>query len=415
MELQLVGRNLQIVTEAPDGAPDPHKLAVASDLPKAEAEFKAALAAEPTSPESKNNVAAVYALQGRNSEAIELFRQALADSPNYVQALVNLGLVQLHQGDSAGAENNLRQAARISPNSPGANNALAALDTKLGRGEEAVELLQKVTRLSPRSAVAHLNLAGALLAEGFDLPGAQENLTEAIRLNPQLPTAHFQLGRLLNDSGQREAALKELRAAHAIDADDPDLLYLLAQLERQSGAIDTSIQLLDHLVALQPQNANAQYLLGRNLLLLNKTADAITHFQLAVAADPNNVNALYNLAQTLSRAGKPDAAVYMRRFQDLKQGQARDDRVKNLGSYALEAANAHDWKTAIADLKEAIDLCVGCDSVEDLHRGLGLIYILAGETELGRRELETALKIKPNDTDARKALDSLSTKKPDPN
>src|SRR5215470_9339287 len=103
LELQLVGHNLQIVTETAEGKQDNRKLAVSGDLAKAEAEFKASIAAEPTSPESKNNLAVIDALQGRNAEAVELFRQALAQHPNYVIAQVNLGLVQLSQGDSADA------------------------------------------------------------------------------------------------------------------------------------------------------------------------------------------------------------------------------------------------------------------------------------------------------------------------
>jgi tetratricopeptide (TPR) repeat protein len=112
--------------------------------------------------------------------------------------------------------------------------------------------------------------------------------------------------------------------------------------------------------------------------------------------------------------GKPEAKLYMERFQELKQRREIDDRVQNLGSYGLEAANAKDWPQAVRDFKEAIELCGLCASREDLHRNLGLIYILKGDQEEGRRELEMALKIKPNDRDARKALESLPSKETTP-
>jgi len=381
---------------------------------RAEQEFKAAIETEPRFAEAKNNLGCLYVITARSSEALQLFRQALADRPNYLDALVNLGFLRASQSDFADAEKSFRAVLRLSPDSVAANNALAATAIKLGHGEDAITVLQRVARLRPNSAVAHANLGIALAAEGFDLPGASEQLTEAIRLDPGLAVAHYHLGRVLLETSRRDEARKELRSAHHLEPDNPDVLYLLAQLERQSGEIAASVQLLDHLVTLAPQNSDAQYLLGRNLLLLGKTDEAIHHLQLAVAAKPDNLDALYNLAQTLGKTGDQDAKVYLQRFQDLKQGRQLSDRVEKLGSYALEAAHAHDWPKAIADFKEAIELCLQCASAADLHRNLGVVYVLAGKPDLGREELEAALKLRPDDADARRALESLAGHKADP-
>jgi Tfp pilus assembly protein PilF len=40
---------------------------------------------------------------------------------------------------------------------------------------------------------------------------------------------------------------------------------------------------------------------------------------------------------------------------------------------------------------------------------LGLVYCHKGDIEDGKRELEAALKLKPDDADARKALEILSS------
>src|SRR5258708_3173846 len=123
--------------------------------------------------------------------------------------------------------------------------------------------------------------------------------------------------------------------------------------------------------------------------------------QIAVGVSPNNEDALYSLAQALGRVGRPDAKVFL-------------ERIQKLGSYGLEAANARDWPQAVADFKEAIELCAQCTSSADLHLNLGLIYILKGDLEEGKGELETVLRIKPNNADARKALQSLSNKETTP-
>jgi tetratricopeptide (TPR) repeat protein len=116
----------------------------------------------------------------------------------------------------------------------------------------------------------------------------------------------------------------------------------------------------------------------------------------------------------LGKTGDKDAKVYLQRFQDLKQGRQLNDQVEKLGSYALEAANVHDWPKAIAQFKEAIELCIQCASAADLHRNLGVVYLLAGKPDLGRQELEAALKLRPDDQDARRALESLSSGKAPP-
>ena len=381
---------------------------------RAENEFRTAILDDSKFVEAKNNLGVLYACKGRNTEAIELFREALNDRPTYAEAHKNLGLVLAGQGKYAEAEKEVRFALRLAPTKLSALSALGMIEVKLGRGEQAVQILRKVAKQEPDSSAAHSNLGMALAANGFDLPGALEQFSEAIRLEPKSAVLLYSKGRILNDLNRAEEARKDLDAACRLQPDYPEALYLLAQVEKQRGNIARSAEVLDHLVTLEPSNADAQLLLGRNLALLGKTEEAIPHLQTAVGVNPNNQDALYSLGQALTRMGKPEGKLYMDRFEALKQQSEVDDRVHTLGSYGLEAANARDWPQAVAHFKEAIDLCGDCTSNEDLHRNLGLIYILKGDIENGRNELETALKIKPNDSDARKALESLPARKTAP-
>jgi superkiller protein 3 len=286
---------------------------------------------------------------------------------------------------------------------------------KLGRGDEAIEILQKVLQARPDSAIAHLNLGMALSTDGFDLPGALAQFSEAIRLDSKASSAYFNRGRVLYELNRVEEARAELENACRLQPDYPEALYLLAQVEKKIGNVQRSVELLDHLVTLEPGNSDAQLFLGRNLVILGKMEEAIHHLQIAVGANPNNEDALYTLAQALSRAGKPEAKVFLERFQTLKQQREVNDRIQKLGSYGLEAAEAKDWPQAIKNFEEALELCGLCTSAEDLHRNLGLIYVLRGEVEAGRRELELALKLRPDDADARRALRSLPKKNCAPN
>ncbi len=388
---------------------------VNGETEKAESEFKAVVATDPQFVEAKNNLGVLYGRKGRIAEAIDLLRLALEERPGYAQAHVSLGLVLASEGKYAEAEKEFRNALRVSPNSVNGNTALAMIAIRLGRGDEAIGILQKVVQIEPNSALAHLNLGMALEGDGFDLPGALVQLSEAIRLKPEYAASYYEKGRVLYDLGRRQEARTELETACQLQPDHPYALLLLAQVEKQFGNIQHSSELLDHLVALEPGNSRAQYLLGQNLLLLGKTAEGIHHLQIAVGADPANAEALYSLAQALNRAGSPEGKLYLKRFEDLKRQREIDDRVQHLGSYGLEAASGRDWPRAVADFKEAIELCGNCASLEDLHRNLGLIYILMGNSAEGRRELELALSIRPGDADARRALEAIQTKQTPPN
>jgi tetratricopeptide (TPR) repeat protein len=377
---------------------------------KAEDAFKAAITADSQSAVAKNNLGVLFAWTGKDLAAIELFRAATQGRPDFVPAHVNLGLVLAGQGKYAEAEKEIRNALRTSPKNLSVYNALGMIEVKLGRGDEAIEILQKVLQLQPDSPAAHLNLGMALSGDGFDLPGALDQFTEAIRLDPNSATAHFNKGRVLFELNRFEESRAALNSACALQPDHVQALNLLAQVEKKVGNVSRSVEILDHLVTLEPSNSDAQLLLGRNLLILGKTDEAIHHLQLAVGASPNNEDALYSLSQALSRVGSPEAKVFLERFQNLKQQREVNDRIQKLGSYGLEAANAKDWPQAVKNFKEALELCKPCASAEDLHRNLGLIYVLKGELEAGRRELEAALRLKPEDADARRALESLPKK-----
>jgi tetratricopeptide (TPR) repeat protein len=381
---------------------------------KAEDDFKAAISVDSHFAEAKNNLGAFYAWSGKGLQAIDLFRLAIQERQNYAPAHVNLGFVLAGEGKYAEAEKEIRNALHSSPKSVSAYNALGMIAAKRGRGEEAIEILQKVLQVQPDSAFAHLNLGAALAADGFDLPGALNQFSEAIRLDSKSAAAHYSEGRVLYELDRFEESRVELDMACRLQPDYAEALYLLAQVEKKNGDVQRSVELLDRLVTLEPSNSDAQLLMGRNLLILGNMDEAIHHMQIAVGASPNNEDALYSLAQALSRVGRPEAKVFLERFQNLKQQREVNDRIQKLGSYGLEAASARDWPQAVADFKEAVELCGQCTSSADLHLNLGLIYILKGDLEEGKRELETVLRIKPNNADARKALQSLSNKETTP-
>src|SRR5437868_1655547 len=162
-------------------------LYIPTDRPAAESEFRSAMAGDSKVVEAKNNLAALLALQGKYVEAAEFLRDVTNDRPTYAEAHANLGYVLMALGDHREAEKEFRKTLRLRPNDLAALNALGMVSIKLDRGQDAVEILQRLVNARPDSAPAHANLAMALAADGFDLAGALQQFSTAIRLEPSSP------------------------------------------------------------------------------------------------------------------------------------------------------------------------------------------------------------------------------------
>jgi tetratricopeptide (TPR) repeat protein len=383
------------------------------DGQQAEAEqcFKKALAIDPKFAEAQGNLGVLYSQQGKNEEATILFQQATKNDPKYTKAYVNLGLLMAQRGAFAEAEQQFRSAIQIDPSYAESYAALGMLQAKTGRGVDARKNFEKAVALEPESAQAHLNL-GIALVDQFDRAGGLKEFAEAARLDPNLSAAHYNLGRFFFENGKYEDADRELETAVRLQPNSVGALYFLALTARQENKLDRSTELLEKVVALQPDNADAEYLLGQNLERSGDTAAAIRHWKTALEADPNHSQALFNLAKSLNKIHDPDAKQYQDRFEELQKSQQITDRVSELGNFALEAANAHNWPQAFEQMNEAIQLCGNCPQSAHLHKNLGLFYGRTGNLDQAEKELQTVLRLTPEDADAQHALSVLEHAQP---
>src|SRR5262249_2343713 len=152
-----------------------------------------------------------------------------------------------------------------------------------------------------------------------------------------------------------------------------------ALIERQESNDLRCAELLRKVVALEPENTNAMTLLSQSLTRMGQTQEAITYWEQALKVDPQYGEALYNLARPLSKENPERARMYQERFVAFQSARQIVDRAETLGNFALAAANARDWPQAVAQLKEALEICRDCRSRGDLHKNLGLIFARSGD------------------------------------
>ena len=136
--------------------------------------------------------------------AILQFQQAIQLAPDMAQAYNNLGLCYYRQNRNAFAVTNFQKA----------------IDLNLKSGHP--------------DAWPYLNLA--ITERSLNQPTeAEAHLREAIRLDPKLAPAYFQLGNILVDNGQTKDAMDQFQAAARLDPGYAEPHYALARLYRKLG------------------------------------------------------------------------------------------------------------------------------------------------------------------------------------
>jgi tetratricopeptide (TPR) repeat protein len=104
--------------------------------------------------------------QCRTDEAAESFRAALRIKPDAFHARMNLGIILSNQGDFESAMDALWAAFELCPDSPEAIQNIGMNLARAGRLDEAIVFYEHAVRLRPDYALAHFNLAYALLHRG---------------------------------------------------------------------------------------------------------------------------------------------------------------------------------------------------------------------------------------------------------
>ncbi len=190
-----------------------------------------------------------------------------------------------------------------------------------------------------------------------------------------------------------------------------------------------------------PSDFTANFNMGDLLLMQDKAAAAVPYFEGALRAEPQNAIAAGELGVALASASRfAEAEQQLRRALELDP-KFTDARY-NLAS--AEAANRH-WEAAARDFRQVLaerpddpkarqhlgevlftwgdeladsghdeqaarcyrDALVYRASDAELHANLGMVLARLGQAVEARSELEAALRIDPNLTPAKKALEQL--------
>ena len=294
--------------------------------------------------------------QGKYADAMPRLRAALELQPDLWKIEALLGIAEKRTGDPRQAQGHLEHAF---PNLDDkkiqiqAGLELVELDSAATELEKAASVAAKLEEIAPQnpqillvayqiarqrmyqsllgmmtvapeSAEMHMIMAGELGRQG-DRAAAIAQYREAIRLNPMLPGAHFELAEQLRtspDAAQNAQAEEEYKAAIRVNQYDAISWRELGGILEAKGDFKTAEEDYRKALALQPKDSEAKTGLAIVLISLDRTKDATSLLESAIKDDPTNLAAHYRLSLLYRRAGRtPDAERELeafRHYQDVR-------------------------------------------------------------------------------------------------
>lgn len=212
------------------------------------------------------NLASIFAMMGRTSEAAALYREILQGNPRDDGALVALGAILLGKSEATAA----------------------AL------------LFEEALRIAPDNHVAHYDLSLALELQGR-VDEALSRQFQALRVMPGDPKYQLRVGYLLARQDRFDEAFAAFQRTLALDSRNSAALFNMAQIRDREGRTHEAIELYNRVLALDPTSAETHNNIGATLAEVGERDEALVHFREALRLQPDHPEARANL----DRAERP--------------------------------------------------------------------------------------------------------------
>jgi putative PEP-CTERM system TPR-repeat lipoprotein len=386
--------------------------------------LQTAVAGNPNAIAAHLALAQTHALRGSVKEAMKSFNDALRLDGNNSAARLGLAKVQLNNNAAADAvpllmkvvaENprnleakllllqgfmavgDMPQATALAAELQKTNGNSAAVQTALGMlatmKKDAAGARQAYGRALSANPQAYQALAGLLTAElqGKNFGAARALIEKQLAQNPNDPNLNLMAAQtydVLGDNFEMEKALKKTVDAnpHSLEA-----YTLLGKMYYQQGRLDLARIELEKYVASAPASVPGNTMLGTILDLQGKKQEAKARYNRALQIDPRAAVAANNVAWLDANTEGANLDLALQLAQTAKAQLPNQHEIDDtLGWIYYKKGMA----TRAIESLENSTLKQPSNPLYAYH--LGLAYHKNGDAAQARKELERALKLKPD-------------------
>jgi tetratricopeptide (TPR) repeat protein len=278
--------------------------------PEAEELFSRVVRSAPDFAPGRAHLGLLYLQTGRSEEAVPQLREALrldSTRTDVAGALVHIlqdqSQTAAEGGDPEKALTLLNEARGYAPDDADVQFAFGMLALRLSLQQNAIEAFQKTLQLRKNDPLAIYNLGAALMRlSQFD--DARRQFAEYVKLRPADPSGHCALGMTLAALELSQEARTEFERSIELAPDQTESYYRLGLLELESGDLEAASKDLRHALDREPTYGPALTALGKVAFEQKLYSDAIPLLQQAIAKDSSPEEAHYYLGLTFARTGQ---------------------------------------------------------------------------------------------------------------
>jgi len=184
-------------------------------------------------------MAAMYDQEGDTLAAEHYYRLALEADPTLPNSNNDLGLLLLHRGDTAAAIRHLEKAVRYSPDEWLIQYNLGVAYKMAGRWQDAINQYRRVLKMAPEMHEAVADLAVSWLTSGHP-DSALTYYRQLLDLYPDDYLYHFSAGLCYQILGMSDSALAQYRRTVELEPDYSQVYYNLGRYWIESNQPDSA-------------------------------------------------------------------------------------------------------------------------------------------------------------------------------
>jgi tetratricopeptide (TPR) repeat protein len=277
--------------------------AIQQDLAKAEAEFKAAVAADAKFSEAYMALGALYLARNDRAQAEPALKKGAELAPLRSALRLRYAEFKLRSGAEEEAKRLIEEITKKAPDYVPAWIFLAQLAQAQAQTQECARLLDQVLSRDPVNYDALMLRGNLSLAKG-DATNAISHLERLAKAYDRDPQVHYRLAvaHLLNQEPVKADA--NLNRALILNSNYVDAILLRAELTLRQGNPAAAISSLTRLLKEQPQIPRAYVLLANAHLAQNHPDDAVQAYRQMTHALPKEPQAPLLLGTLLARQGR---------------------------------------------------------------------------------------------------------------
>lgn len=252
-----------------------------------------------------------------------------------------------------------------------------------GRTADAIDLYRQTLETYPKLLPARINL-GLLLLESNQADAAAAEFTRALEIDPDHARAHHYLAAALERGGKKDEAIEHYRRAAALDPAlvEPRRALLAVLLEKED--LPGASAALDELLRLQPDDPSLLRLRADLFLRQKKGTEALAAYEEYLQKKPDDAETRLRLGRLYREEGKNEDA--LRHFQAAGGVKERADTL-----LALERFDAAIPLYQEALAREPADA--------GLHAGLGFALLKTKRYQEAAVHLAEAVRLNPQEVE----------------